>query len=40
LIRRTVFICGHVVFATLGLAGGYWILCWLRPEADILGFFK
>ncbi len=40
LIRRTVLICGHVVFATLGLACGYWILCWLKPEADILGFFK
>ncbi|MFP6668245.1 MAG: Hsp70 family protein [Pirellulales bacterium] len=38
-IQRTILICGHVVFAALGLAAGYYILCWLKPEADILGIF-
>lgn len=40
LIRRTALICGHVVFATMGLACGYWILGWLRPEAIMLGIFR
>jgi molecular chaperone DnaK len=38
-VRRTILVCGHLVFATLGLAAGYYILCWLKPEADILRIF-
>jgi hypothetical protein len=39
-IQRAVFVMGHVVSATIGLALGYYILCKLRPEADVLNLFS
>ncbi|MEK6247361.1 MAG: heat shock 70 family protein, partial [Planctomycetales bacterium] len=38
--RRLIFIFGHVVSTTIGLAAAYYILCWFRPEADFLGLFN
>jgi hypothetical protein len=31
-----IMLVGHVVFAALGLAIGYYILMWLRPEWNVL----
>ncbi len=31
-----IMLAGHVVFAVLGLAIGYYILMWLRPEWNVL----
>ena len=40
IIRRTIFIFGHIISSAIGLAVGYYILCRLRPDADFLHLFS
>ncbi|MBN1852558.1 MAG: Hsp70 family protein [Pirellulales bacterium] len=35
-LERTIFVIGYIVSSLLGLAIGYYILCWIRPEANFL----
>jgi molecular chaperone DnaK len=35
--RPLVNLLGHIVFATLGLLMGYYLLCWVRPDLNHLG---
>ena len=37
-IRMAIFVTGHVVASFLGIALGYYILCWIRPSANFLNW--
>jgi len=35
-IATLVFVAGHILASVLGLAIGYYLLCWLNPQMNFL----